>query len=68
MIIAAITTTTATAAPIIAPEILNGFFSFAVLEIPSGIYWYYGSALFLLSISIVYYMNRNKEDQNIDIQ
>ena len=40
----------------------DGAFVFDTSEIQSKTRWSTGSALFLLSISIVYYINRNKED------
>ena len=40
----------------------DGAFTFDTSELTSKTRWSTGSALFLLSISIVYYINRNKED------
>ena len=37
-------------------------FTFDTSELTSKTRWSTGSALFLLSISFVYYINRNKED------
>ena len=40
----------------------DGAFTFDTSELTSKTRWSTGSALFLLSISSIYYMNRNKED------
>ena len=40
----------------------DGAFTFDTSELTSKTRWSTGSALFLLSISFVYYMNRNKEN------
>ena len=40
----------------------DGAFTFDTSELTSKTRWSTGSALFLLSISFVYYINRNKED------
>ena len=40
----------------------DGAFTFDTSELTSKTRWSTGSALFFLSISFVYYMNRNKED------
>lgn len=44
------------------PPDFAGALAFDVNNHPLWTHWNFGSALFLLSISIVYYMNRNKED------
>ena len=40
----------------------DGAFTFDTSELTSKTHWSTGSALFLLSISFIYYINRNKED------
>ena len=40
----------------------DGAFTFDTSELTSKTLWTVGSALFLLSISFVYSINRNKED------
>ena len=40
----------------------DGAFTFDTSELTSKTRWSTGFALFLLSISFVYYINRNKED------
>ena len=40
----------------------DGAFTFDTSELTSNTRWSTGSALFLLSISFVYYINRNEED------
>ena len=40
----------------------DGAFTFDTSELTSKTRWSTGSALFLLSISFIYYINRNKED------